>query len=96
MSEDEWLSTTHAAALLGCHPHTLKKWADRGLIRYRKVGRMGHRRWLRSELDRFIRSVDSASAIDEYPEGTVTIEPPPKGARVTFAYTYWRGRPDND
>ncbi len=69
MTSDEWLSTAHAAALVGCHPTTLKKWADRGLLSFRRVGRMGHRRWRRSELDRFIRSIDGAPAIDSFPEG---------------------------
>ncbi len=42
-SADGWLTLTEAAALLGVHANTLRRWADRASIRsYRTVG--GHRR----------------------------------------------------
>ena len=58
----ELLSLTDAAALLGVHPTTLRRWADQGDILV-MVTPGGHRRFPRTEIDRLLGA--SAHAEDE-------------------------------
>lgn len=48
-SQQEWLTLSEAAQLLGVHPTTLRRWADNGDIPV-KFTPGGHRRFLRAEL----------------------------------------------
>jgi excisionase family DNA binding protein len=47
---DRWLTLGEAAAHLGVHESTLRRWSDSGRISCRRTAG-GHRRFLRSELD---------------------------------------------
>ena len=59
-TQDNWLSLGEASKLLGVHPATLRSWADQGHVHaYRTPGR--HRRFLRTELDRFVLSISQPS-----------------------------------
>jgi len=49
------LSPAEACALAGVGPTTLKRWADAGVLAHVKTAG-GHRRFLRTELERFLRS----------------------------------------
>lgn len=51
----ETLSTAEAAQLAGVGPSSVKRWADQGLLRCVKTAG-GHRRFERTELERFLRS----------------------------------------
>jgi excisionase family DNA binding protein len=52
---EEWLSLSGAAELLGVHYSTVRNWANRGVLPVHKtIG--GHRRFLRSELDLWLKS----------------------------------------
>jgi excisionase family DNA binding protein len=48
--EDEWLSLSEAANMLGMHPATLRLWADRNELPSRRTGG-GHRRFRRSDIE---------------------------------------------
>ena len=61
MTGEEWLTTPHAARLLGVHPQTLKKWSDMGMLTYHQTSPRGRRRFRRAELDRFIRSTSKGN-----------------------------------
>lgn len=51
----DWLSLGQVAEILGVHPGTVRNWSDRGeLPVHRTQG--GHRRYLRSELDLWLRA----------------------------------------
>jgi excisionase family DNA binding protein len=52
-TDQEWLSLSQAAQLLGIHPTTLRRWADNGSVPA-KVTPGGHRRFLRAELQVFL------------------------------------------
>jgi excisionase family DNA binding protein len=54
MAEQDWLTLTEASHLLGVHPTTLRRWADKGDIPVR-ITPGGHRRFLRSELRDFLQ-----------------------------------------
>jgi excisionase family DNA binding protein len=48
--EDEWLSLSEAAELLGTHPATVRLWADRNELPSRRTNG-GHRRFRRSDIE---------------------------------------------
>lgn len=51
----DWLSLGDAAAILGVHPSTVRSWSDKGVIPVHRT-QGGHRRYLRSELEVWMRS----------------------------------------
>jgi excisionase family DNA binding protein len=54
-SDNDWVSLSEAAEVLGVHPSTIRNWSDRGTLPvYRTTG--GHRRYKRSELELWARS----------------------------------------
>ena len=53
-SEDEWLSLSQAAEMLGMHPATVRLWADRNEIPSRRTNG-GHRRFRRSDIEARLR-----------------------------------------
>lgn len=55
MSNDEVLTPAAAAALLGVHPSTLRRWADDGLVPHLKTP-TGQRRYRRSAIDAVLSS----------------------------------------
>lgn len=54
MAENPWLTVAPAARYLGISPTTLRKWSDAGDVPYVRT-KAGHRRFLISELDQFIK-----------------------------------------
>lgn len=53
-NEDEWLSLSQAADLLGIHPATVRLWADRNELPSRRT-HGGHRRFRRSDIEARLR-----------------------------------------
>jgi excisionase family DNA binding protein len=54
-TDNDWISLSDAAELLGVHPSTIRNWSDQGTLPvYRTTG--GHRRYKRSELELWARS----------------------------------------
>ena len=53
-TEDEWLSLSEAAELLGMHPATVRLWADRNELPSRRTNG-GHRRFRRADIDARLR-----------------------------------------
>jgi excisionase family DNA binding protein len=49
MVNDEWLSLSAAADLLGVHPSTVRQWSDKGILPVHKT-QGGHRRYKRGEI----------------------------------------------
>ncbi len=56
------LTPSEAARLLGVHPGTVRKWADRGLLRSFRVGPRRDRRFLRDDVVAFL-TVDEEQAM---------------------------------
>lgn len=55
MDQDQWLSLSQAAQLLGVHPSTVRLWSDKGLLPvHRTRGR--HRRYRRSEVEIWLQA----------------------------------------
>jgi excisionase family DNA binding protein len=50
------LSTTHAAAFLGIHPNTLRRWSDEGLVHTCRVGKRLDRRFRRTDLEKLLKT----------------------------------------
>ncbi len=64
---EQWLSLSDAAALLGIHSTTLRRWADNGQIPF-MLTPGGHRRFAMSDLNRFAasrRQAQSLSSIEQ-------------------------------
>lgn len=53
--QQEWVSLSEAAELLGVHPATVRNWADRGDLPTRRT-RGGHRRFRRSDLEHWLET----------------------------------------
>ncbi|HET7665852.1 MAG TPA: helix-turn-helix domain-containing protein [Mycobacterium sp.] len=58
MTDRELMGITDAAALLGVHPNTLRKWADDGIVPHVRLP-SGYRRFRRAELERFRQSLEA-------------------------------------
>lgn len=56
MAENPWLQVADAARYLGISPTTLRKWADAGDLPFVRT-KYGHRRFLQSELDDFLKEL---------------------------------------
>ena len=53
--DNDWISLSEAAEILGVHPSTIRSWSDQGALPvYRTTG--GHRRYKRSEVELWARS----------------------------------------
>jgi excisionase family DNA binding protein len=62
----DWLSIHEASRLLGVHIGTVREWADAGTLpSYRTPG--GHRRFLRTDLQKFIDQQRKSSASESSP-----------------------------
>jgi len=59
-SPPEWLTLSEAARVLGVHPTTLRRWANKGDIPAR-ITPGGHRRFLREELVAFLEREQSTT-----------------------------------
>jgi len=57
--EDEWLSLSEAANILGMHPATVRLWADRNELPSRRTGG-GHRRFRRADIEARLHQVQEA------------------------------------
>jgi excisionase family DNA binding protein len=63
---DEWLSLSDAAEVLGVHPSTVRLWSDKGVLPTHKT-QGGHRRYRRNEITLWAESNKSSREIE--PEG---------------------------
>jgi len=48
------LTAGEVARLLHIHPNTVRRWSDRGLIRAYRVSKRGDRRFMRTDIERFL------------------------------------------
>ena len=64
MKQKKIVGITEAARVLAVHPNTLRKWADEGLVPHIKLP-SGYRRFSRTELERFQRSLQVGDEEDE-------------------------------
>lgn len=55
---DEMIRLPDAAARLGVHPTTLKRWVREGEIRAFRIGRRGDHRFLQADLDAYLRRAE--------------------------------------
>ncbi|MDP2776577.1 MAG: helix-turn-helix domain-containing protein [Anaerolineales bacterium] len=60
---DEWLSLSDAAAVLGVHPSTVRRWSDKGVLPVHKT-QGGHRRYKRSEISLWAESSQKSHGIE--------------------------------
>lgn len=59
----EWLSLSEAAEILGVHPGTVRNWSDHGVLPVHRT-QGGHRRYLRTEMDLWLKSQRAAGPAD--------------------------------
>ena len=48
------LTVAEVAQLLHAHPHSVRRWADAGLLRCYRIGFRGDRRFLPGDVDEFL------------------------------------------
>lgn len=80
-AEDEWLSLSEAAELLGMHPATVRLWADRNELPSRRTNG-GHRRFRRSDIEARLRQ-----DAERKPSPTAQLLVHSVLGRVRFAFT---------
>src|SRR5260370_26420695 len=80
-TEDEWLSLSEAAEMLGMHPATVRLWADRNELPWRRTNG-GHRRFRRSEIEAGLRQ-----DAERKPRPTAQLLVQSVLGRVRFAFT---------
>jgi excisionase family DNA binding protein len=80
-TEDEWLSLSEAAELLGMHPATVRLWADRNELPSRRTNG-GHRRFRRSDIEARLRQ-----DAERKPSPTAQLLVQSVLGRVRFAFT---------
>ena len=80
-AEDEWLSLSEAAELLGMHPATVRLWADRNELPSRRT-HGGHRRFRRSDIQARLRQ-----DAERKPRPTAQLLVQSVLGRVRFAFT---------
>ena len=80
-AEDEWLSLSEAAELLGMHPATVRLWADRNELPSRRT-HGGHRRFRRSDIEARLRQ-----DAERKPRPTAQLLVQSVLGRVRFAFT---------
>lgn len=68
MVNDEWLSLSAAADLLGVHPSTVRQWSDKGILPVHKT-QGGHRRYKRGEILLWAESTSRSREEALEPEG---------------------------
>ena len=54
-SGTEWIGIVRAAKMVYMHPNTLRRWAEKGLIKYTRVGVRNDRRFRKSDVLKFAR-----------------------------------------
>lgn len=64
---DEWLSLSDAAKVLGVHPSTVRLWSDKGVLPTHKT-QGGHRRYKHSEITLWAQSYKRSRASSIEPE----------------------------
>lgn len=62
-AENEWLSLSEAAQLLGVHPGTVRNWSNQGMIPFHRT-RGGHRRYKRTEIELWKQSQSILSGVE--------------------------------
>ena len=80
-TEDEWLSLSEAAEMLGMHPATVRLWADRNELPSRRTNG-GHRRFRRSDIEARLRQ-----NAERKPRPTAQLLVQSVLGRVRFAFT---------
>ncbi len=51
----QMLTTGEFAALVGLHPNTVRRWSDKGLLNYRRIGSRGDRRFFRDDAESILK-----------------------------------------
>ena len=80
-TEDQWLSLSEAAEMLGMHPATVRLWADRNELPSRRTNG-GHRRFRRSDIEARLRH---EAGRKPHPAAQVLVQS--VLGRVRFAFT---------
>jgi excisionase family DNA binding protein len=80
-TENEWLSLSEAAEMLGMHPATVRLWADRNELPSRRTNG-GHRRFRRSDIEARLRQ-----DAERKPRPTAQLLVQSVLGRVRFAFT---------
>ena len=60
----EMLYSGEAAKLLGLHPETMRRWADRGIIKSYRLGPRQNRRYRREDIEAFIENGEKGGLTD--------------------------------
>ena len=89
----EWVSLGEAANIIGVHPATIRNWAERGDLPFRRTPG-GHRRFRRADLDQWlvthrVRQPAEAQVIVQSALGRARLE---IGDREKLADLEWYGR----
>ncbi len=52
----ELLTITEVAELFGVHPETLRRWDNEGKLKALRIGKLGNRRYRRTDIEQLLKS----------------------------------------
>ena len=58
---DNMLTISEVSKLLHVHPNTLRRWADKGIIRSYSISLRGDRRFMATDINQFLTDMDAQS-----------------------------------
>jgi len=58
---DNMLTISEVSKLLHVHPNTLRRWADKGIIRSYSISLRGDRRFMATDINQFLTAMDAQS-----------------------------------
>ena len=61
--QEQWLSLSGAAVMLGVHPSTVRLWSDKGIFPVHRTSG-GHRRYLRAEVELWMKTSSAKHVIE--------------------------------
>jgi excisionase family DNA binding protein len=58
---DNMLTISEVSKLLHVHPNTLRRWADKGIIRSYSISLRGDRRFMATDINQFLTAMNAQS-----------------------------------
>ena len=74
--KDQMFTVKEVSALLHIHPNTLRRWADKGIIKSFCITPRGDRRFMSRDIDQFLSVMNSQNreTVTQFPRPPETLE----------------------
>jgi excisionase family DNA binding protein len=85
---DQMLTVREVSTLLHVHPNTLRRWADKGIIKSFCITPRGDRRFMSRDIDQFLSLMNSQyrGSVTQFPLSSNTLETQRLGSDVNSGH----------